>query len=142
MLPSLRNTVVHLDKGILSQAAEHIRFNLSQSGNTKINLFDLYKTNGHTVLPLLFELAQHNVLNGYAPVTASKILNQHAIRNVNQVMLVMEYQIPVDTVDLDPTVSDFKAVITDGRSRIQNRQRRGSKSIRIVRIQPGEFYPS
>jgi hypothetical protein len=63
--------------------------------NLKVNIIDLFDTNGYTALPLIYEILSHKYedtrelgfLNLYIPATASTAMNQSAGENLKQFSL-------------------------------------------------------
>ncbi|GAB4143588.1 MAG: hypothetical protein OHK0017_01130 [Patescibacteria group bacterium] len=76
LLPSNGNYIIYKEKSLFSREVDHI---LNRIGTTTpVNVYDLIDTNGEEVIPLIWSLADLNLLNSYVPVTQNPVINTNA----------------------------------------------------------------
>lgn len=56
----------------------------------KVNVLDLYHTNGYSALPLVITLLEHNRLGKYIPVTATQGMAENAINSIYQTIMLSQ----------------------------------------------------
>jgi uncharacterized SAM-dependent methyltransferase len=80
MVPSDNNNIIHQELDLLDSGVESVKIRLNSYDN--VNIFDLASTTGDSTLPLIFELLEQEKNVKYIPITANKLLNDFAQKNV------------------------------------------------------------
>jgi hypothetical protein len=84
----------------------------------RVNIFDLYHTNGFTSLPMVISLFEEERLGKYIPVTATRDMSSNAIYSIRQTLILsnsdfQKDQFHTDHITVDIEKADFKTLVRD-----------------------------
>lgn len=113
MLPDGHQITYH-EKGLLCREVSFIKNRINLFQHQKINVFDLWDTNGETTLPFISDLIESNALGKYVPITANGVMNQHAIQNLRKFSLLAGYpNFKYDQITVDIEQQSFRPLIRE-----------------------------
>lgn len=111
MIPHEGNQILYREKGLLTRGVASIA---RRTNSHKINLFDIAETTGESILPLIYDLIEEDLLYQYIPVTCSYALNEVAIERLT--LFCLNARLPVlkhDAIVAEPEISDFRPLVID-----------------------------
>jgi hypothetical protein len=84
----------------------------------KVNIFDLYHTNGYTSLPLVLDLFEENRLGTYTPVTATTDMARNAIDSIREILTLStlakrKSEFRSDMINVDIERGEFASLVKD-----------------------------